>query len=160
MAPPKLVDHGDPTAGSCRLLPDRKRTWFSRAIALTGLAFLGALNYQLRLPPTVDSTILNYADGREVEMTAHVVEPDSSYSRPLLNNAYAQDRHILGIETESVRDGEESATLKCQLRLNVYGKENSVPELEYGRRFRWPSTATKSARPCFTAKPPRPPRRC
>jgi hypothetical protein len=53
----------------------RNRIWMPRALALAALLFLGALNIQLRPPDAPDLEILQYATGKELQVTAHVTRP-------------------------------------------------------------------------------------
>jgi competence protein ComEC len=110
------------------------RVWLPRTIALFAIAFLGVLNIQLRPPDIPDCSILAYADGRELELTAHVVDPGKFSAA--ISSSVSQDERLLVLETETVRNGDTVRQIQSRIRLNLYTTTSSGPHLEYGTHLR------------------------
>jgi competence protein ComEC len=104
----------------------RNRIWMPRTLALAALAFLGALNIQLRPPDSPDLEIFRYATGEELQITAHLTRPART------QNA----RQFLDVETEQITADHLTRPLRANLRLNLYQKQNQeAPALSYGTRI-------------------------
>ena len=93
----------------------------------------GALCLQLRnASPQTDSTILELADGREVTVTAHVVEEGNWRAA-----GFGGSRQSLDLETEEVVAEGQTYALRGGLRLNIYSKER---QSEYPDEVEGPSS--------------------
>ena len=104
----------------------RNRIWMPRALALASLLLLGALNIQLRPPAAPDLAILQYATGKEFQITAHIIRPVTPHNT----------RQSLDVETETIADDERTHPLRANLRLNLYQKQSQeTPALPYGTRI-------------------------
>ncbi len=103
----------------------------------------GAVCLQLRnASPQTDSAILELADGREVTLTAHVVE--EGYRR---SAGFGGSRLSLDLGTEQVLADGRRYELVSGIRLSVYSKklseypdqpeQSSVRDFHYGQRLRF-----------------------
>jgi len=106
------------------------QTFTAKALALSFLFFLGALNIQLRARPDVSAeNILAYADGREVPITAHVIAEGE-----IKASGYGGSMQRIDVVTEEVgfpaaekREGWGSPVHpEAGVRLNIYAKETTV----------------------------------
>jgi predicted membrane metal-binding protein len=104
----------------------RHRIWMPRALALAALLLLGALNIQLRPPAAPDLEVLQYATGKELQITAHITRP-----------VIAQNtRQSLDIETEDITADDYPHPLRANLRLNLYQRQSQeTSALSYGTRI-------------------------
>ncbi len=93
-----------------------------RSAALLGLAalfLLGALIFQTSAPENPgDSDLLEFADGAEAIVTAHV-----SKEGTLRQDGPNEIRQRLDLETEQISRGDQDFNIRAGLRLNVYDKE-------------------------------------
>ena len=111
------------------------RVWLPRTIALLTFVFLGILNVQLRPPEISDTTILAYADGRELELIGHIIDP-GKFQADMTSSGNHGDQRLLVIETESLKDVETLRRVQSRIRLNLYSKTNPALSLDYGTRLR------------------------
>jgi competence protein ComEC len=127
----------------------RRRAWLGRALSLAGVFALGALQLELQqLISRPDTGIQPYADGRELQITAHVlregrIQPDRD----------AETRETVDVETEEINDSRQVLAIHSGMRLTVYSTarkgaqtEGSLPAvsgsmrcLHYGERIRFPA---------------------
>ena len=114
---------------------------------LLGLAtffLVGALHIQLRdASPRLDTSILPYADHREVVMTAHIKAEGRIQA-----GGMAELRKTLDVESEQIHTGDgETVPVRSGVRVNLYSpgnEENSgaldvalyKPTFQYGDRIR------------------------
>jgi competence protein ComEC len=134
------------TAAAAYLLRRRRRSAF--ILGLGALLVLGALMVQVRVPGSAaDSGFLQFADGSEVVVTAHVTkEGTPQEERP------GDIRQRLDVETEQIARGNETFEVHSGLRLSVYeqqlkrdpGHEATQPDsaapvrlFHYGERLRF-----------------------
>ncbi|MGH9536442.1 MAG: ComEC/Rec2 family competence protein, partial [Terriglobales bacterium] len=136
-------------AAAARLLRRRRRSAF--ILGLGALFVLGALMVQVRIPGNAgDSALLQYADGSETLVTAHVTKEGTlQQERP------GDIRQRLDVETEQVVRGNESFEVHSGLRISVYDQQPSrsptapdqpaktdlpsVRLFHYGERLRFPA---------------------
>ena len=108
----------------------RRRPWIAGALTLAILFFVGALHVQLLRPEKLDTGILPYADGQEVEITAHVTRDGH-----LHDGGFGELRQTIDVETEQLTTASHSVDIRSGIRLNIYSPTNA--------------TDTKSAIPSF-----------
>ncbi|HEX3354668.1 MAG TPA: ComEC/Rec2 family competence protein [Terriglobales bacterium] len=136
-------------AAAAYLLRRRRRSAF--ILGLGALFVLGALMVQVRIPGNAgDSALLQYADGSETLVTAHVTKEGTlQQERP------GDIRQRLDVETEQVVRGNESFEVHSGLRISVYDQQPSrsptapdqpaktdlpsVRLFHYGERLRFPA---------------------
>ena len=122
----------------------RRRPWAAWAISLCALFVAGSLLIEVRAPEdTSANTILAFADGQEVTVTAHVVAaPD------LLARRRTETRLLLDLESEEIRTDEGVFAVRAGMRLSIYSKETDTEEasvssgqrsFRYGERLRFPA---------------------
>ncbi len=119
----------------------RRRKWLGVALALSSFFLAGALHIQLRGPASVPDTSLQpFADGQEVEMTAHVTRDGT-----LREAAPNEIRQSLDVETEEiVAANGQRIPVHSGVRLGIYSLRPeaapaSPPRLfRYGERIRLP----------------------
>jgi competence protein ComEC len=118
-----------------------RRKWLGVALALSSFFLAGALHVQLRGPTSVlDTSLQPFADGQEVEMTAHVTRDGT-----LREAAPNEIRQSLDVETEEIvaADGQRFP-VHSGVRLGIYSIRMeaalaSPPRLfRYGERIRLP----------------------
>ena len=121
----------------------RRRIAFGFALALGVLFFTGALNIQLRSSEvSFDTSILSFTDGREVTVTAHVVQQGE-----LREAGFGGMRQSVDVETEEITADGRTSPVTSGLRLGIYGKriegddpdqfEHAMRVLRYGERIRF-----------------------
>ena len=122
----------------------RKRAACAFYLALCGVFVLGAITIQVRHPANPgDPAILQFADGREVRLTAHVVAEGN-----VQEDGGGDTRQRLDIETEWVESGGQEVAIHSGVRVSFYGKAaryedgetshlNSMPSFRYGERLRF-----------------------
>jgi len=97
----------------------RRRTWLAGALALGTFFLGGALHIQLhgRRGP-LDTSTLRYADGQELEITAHVIRDGRSRQ-----GNFGELRQSLDVETEElVTNGGQHLPLHSGVRLGIYSR--------------------------------------
>ncbi len=114
-------------------------------LTLCGVFVLGALTIQVRRPSNPgDSAILQFADGREVRLTAHVVAEGN------VQEEGGDVRQRLDVETEQIESGAQQIAIRAGIRVNVYRKRAEAdlggnashivkPWFRYGERLRFPA---------------------
>src|SRR6266705_1657701 len=122
----------------------RRRPRYAAALALAALAILGTLNFQLRKSGTDSQSLLPFADGREVIVTAHVIRENNFPA-----HAGAERRQTLDVETEQLQaqtaeNAGSAVPLRAGVRLNAYSAQPSddendaanqpLPRFHYGER--------------------------
>ena len=110
-------------AGACFAL---RRSGLAWLLGLSTLFFLGALHIQLRNAlPRLDTSILPYADHREVQVTAHVT------AEGRIQRGAGELRLSLDVESEQILtpDG-RVVPVHSGIRLNVYipREDEETPE--------------------------------
>jgi competence protein ComEC len=129
----------------------RRRYALGLALALATLFLAGALHIQLRgTLPRLDTSILPYANGQELEITAHVTRDGR-----VQPGGFGELRQTLDVETEQITtEAGETLPLHSGIRLGIYtprtdkavSNEASVqtvraepfsPTLHYGQRIRF-----------------------
>lgn len=130
-----------------------RRPGVAWALALGTFFLAGAIHVQMRsAAPRLDTSILAYADRREVQLTAHV-----THEGRIQQGGFGEIRQVVDLESEQtqITDG-RVVPLHSGIRLNIYSPRevseenpgiNSAPlqKLHYGERVR-----------CLTKlKPPR-----
>ena len=123
----------------------RRRKWLPSVLALGTLFVAGALQIQLRVSASApDSSLKPFADGREIEMTAHVTREG-----PLREGGPSELRQTLDVQAEEffTADGTEIPS-HSGVRLGIYthqpvvsdlsGKEPARRLFHYGERIRFP----------------------
>jgi len=126
----------------------RRRKWIGVSLALGSLFVAGAIHIQLRGPAnTLDTTLLPFADGQQVKMTAHVTREGR-----FREGSPGELRQGVDIETEELAfDNGTRIPVHSGVRLSVYGarpeKSALIPGKEtapamrlfrYGERIRLP----------------------
>jgi competence protein ComEC len=115
----------------------RRRAWLAGALALGGLFLAGALHIQLHgLSTPLDTGILQYSDGQELDITAHVIR--EGRSRP---GSFGELQQTLDVETEEIV-GPDSRNIPVHsgVRLGIYSRnpeDAAVPILRCGERIRF-----------------------
>jgi hypothetical protein len=130
-------------ASGVYLLRRRGRSAF--LLGLGSLFILGALMVQVRDPAhSVDSSVLRFADGTEVIVTAHVTKEGT-----LQENGQRDVRQRLDVETEQIERGSEKFEVNSGVRISVYDPQPNTDVQEpaaaparlfhYGERLRYPA---------------------
>jgi competence protein ComEC len=113
-----------------------------RAAKLVGLCAIfagGALAVQLRLPENLGGLdVLQFADGREVTVTAHVIREGT-----LIKEGEGELRQQIDAETEQVILPDKTVEVVSGLRVSLYGQETEDRDqplrmFHYGERLRFP----------------------
>ena len=117
-----------------RFLAQRPRC--AVATALAGFMGAGALALEVRPPANPGWEILNFADGREVTLIAHVTKTGS-----VRDAGFGVLRQTLDVETEEVLTEGSATAVRGGVRLSLYADErtrNSAPghTYTYGERLR------------------------
>ncbi|HTD22002.1 MAG TPA: ComEC/Rec2 family competence protein [Terriglobales bacterium] len=128
-----------------------RRRWLARPLCFLALAFLGALNLQLRQisasHPENDERFAQITDGREVIVEGYALR--DGVSRP---SAFGGEAQLVDIAVENLFDGNVALPLKFSIRLNIYSQESYSEQAEdstnpgetqqflflYGERLRFP----------------------
>src|SRR5580698_6657954 len=98
------------------------------ALALGAVFLAGALHIQGRESvPRFDTSIQPYADGREVEITGHVIRDGR-----LQPGAFGEERQTLDVESEEIATaGNKITGIHSGIRVSVYGpRSSSVAAIE------------------------------
>jgi competence protein ComEC len=119
----------------------RRRKWLGVSLALGSFFLAGALHIQLRGPASLLATSLQpFADGQQVEMTAHVTR-EGSFREAAPN----ETRQSLDVETEEIiTDNGKQIPIHSGVRLGIYGDrpdEATPPAMRlfrYGERIQLP----------------------
>lgn len=127
----------------------QRRAWLAGALALGAFFFAGALHIQVEGSSSqVDTSVLDFADGEEVQIVAHVIR--DGRARDAGSEEIVQS---VDVETEEVtKNAGQSVPVHCGVRLSVYGprfgatqtldpKSNSSFShvFHYGERIRFPA---------------------
>jgi competence protein ComEC len=99
----------------------RRRSWTAKALSLGAWFLLGSFLIQIRNQPTIDSRILELADGRLVTLTAHVTREGYAQSAyPLAA------RESIDVETETIASPGEVWPVRAGVRLAIHEKPEEV----------------------------------
>jgi competence protein ComEC len=130
------------TVSGAYLLRRRGRPAF--IVGLGAIFFLGALMVQVHAPSDESSSgVLQFADGSEVIITAHVTKEGVSE-----RDGPDSIRQRIEVETEQITKDNEDLGVKSGLRVNVYGQQSKIePDQKatptilfiYGERLRFPA---------------------
>jgi competence protein ComEC len=121
----------------------RRRARFPFALGLGTLFVLGALIVQVSgTDRSGDSRLLQFADGSEVVVTAHVTQEGTPQKE-----GSGGVRQRLDLETEQIVRGNERVEVQAGLRVSVYDQEPKQEQEEhvtvrlfhYGERLRFPA---------------------
>jgi competence protein ComEC len=114
----------------------RKRRWFGAGLALGAFFLAGALHIQLRGSASpLDTSLYAFADGQNVEMTAHVIRAGG-----FREAAPDELKQSLDVETEEITT-ETGARIPVHsgVRLGIYAPSSTKMRLfHYGERFHLP----------------------
>ena len=96
----------------------QRRVCLGRALVLGAVFLVGALHVQVRGAAThFDTSIQELADGRELQIMAHVIR--DGQSRPA---SFGEIRQAVDVETEQVTaDGAPGLPVRSGIRLTIYG---------------------------------------
>jgi competence protein ComEC len=119
----------------------RRCKWLGVALALGAFFLAGALHIQLRgSAPLLDTSLRPFADGQQVEITAHVTREGR-----LREGATNEVRQSLDVETEQiVTEGGTRIPIHSGVRLGIYSArpDGAAPPtirlFRYGERIRLP----------------------
>jgi competence protein ComEC len=117
----------------------RRRTWLAGALALGAFFLGGALHIQLhgRVAP-LDTSILPFADGQEIDITAHVIRDGR-----LRQGTFGELQQRLDIETEEIVTGDgQHIPVHSGVRLGIYGRNQPRTDAEFAE----PKTSTAAMR--------------
>jgi hypothetical protein len=111
------------------------------ALGLGTVLVAGALIIQVRSPNNLNNaSVLQFADGREVLVTAHVMSEGN-----LQEEGSGDVRQSLDVETEEIAASGETVRIRSGLRVSLYGKQVKNEEaagvtpihlFRYGERLR------------------------
>lgn len=119
-----------------------RRTWAALALGFSTLIAAGAFCIQVRPPADVgDINILQFTDGREVVLTAHVIKEGIAHSE-----SFGTTRRSLDVETEQVESNGRVFPIHSGIRMSFYSKEEDEDSRETPASFQY------GTRFCFTAK--------
>lgn len=121
----------------------RHRAWAASALGLATLLAAGAFSIQARPPDdTGDANILQFTDGREVSVTAHIIKEGM-----IQMEAFGNTRRSIDVETEQIESDGAIFPIRSGARVNLYDKETPdedtqelaifPPSLSYGARLRF-----------------------
>ncbi len=114
----------------------RRRAWAAIALGLGTLIAGGAFVIQVRPPADIgDINILQFTDGREVILTAHVIK--EGIARP---ESFGTTRRSVDLETEQIESDEKSFPIHAGIRISFYNKDDgdaAVSNFRYGDRLRF-----------------------
>jgi competence protein ComEC len=89
------------------------------ALGLGTILVAGALIIQVRIPNNLNNaSVLQFADGREVLVTAHVTAEGN-----LREEGSGDVRQSLDVETEEIAASGETVRIRSGLRVSLYGKQ-------------------------------------
>lgn len=108
----------------------RRRVWAASTLALGALFLCAALHIQLfGTGKPLDTAILAFADGQEVEIIGHVTREGK-----LREGAPGELRQTLDIETEEVITSDElQVPVRSGVRLGIYQPDESPPAVNAAR---------------------------
>ncbi|TMC47796.1 MAG: ComEC family competence protein, partial [Chloroflexi bacterium] len=129
----------------------QRRVWLGRGLTLGAVFLVGALHVQVRGASTsLDTKIQEFADGRQLQITAHVVRDGK-----LRPGSFGETRQTVDVETEEVAvDAASAVPVHSGIRLNIYAPHpKEAPEeggeqapgatpirfFVYGERIRFPA---------------------
>ncbi|HET9409079.1 MAG TPA: DNA internalization-related competence protein ComEC/Rec2 [Candidatus Sulfotelmatobacter sp.] len=94
----------------------RSREAAAIALALAAVFMAGTLHVQLRPAPTRNISIEPFTDGRELQITAHVIRGGN-----LRQASFGEWRQVLDVETEQIdSDDGQVFPVRAGIRLNLY----------------------------------------
>src|SRR5580704_4046945 len=95
----------------------RHRPWLAKALVLSGLFLAGAMHIQLRSQSDRVNTEINpLADGRELQIAAHVIRDGR-----VQPGSFGEMRQTLDVETEEVKTGADAGMpLHSGIRMSIY----------------------------------------
>ena len=107
-----------------------KRAWLAKTLSLAMWVLLGAFLIQIRTHSRNENSantpaILDFADGRDVTLTAHVIK-----------EGYVQETHPgatrqpIDVETEEIASGGTSSPVRAGVRLSIYEKSRNHDPVE------------------------------
>jgi hypothetical protein len=97
----------------------QRRVWTASALGLSTLIAAGAFCIQVRPPADIGNlNILQFAGGREVILTAHVIKEGIVRSE-----SFGTTRRSLDVETEQVESNGDIFRIRAGLRVSFYSKE-------------------------------------
>jgi competence protein ComEC len=117
----------------------RGRGRAARLVGLGAVFATGALAAQLRLPENLGALdLLQFADGREVSVTAHVMREGT-----LVEEREGELRQQMDVETELITLPNAKVEVRSGLRVSFYAKRSEdldqpVRLFHYGERLRFP----------------------
>jgi competence protein ComEC len=109
---------GGQAIGMAAMYFAQRRVWLGRALALSAVFLVGALHVQVRgSAQPLDTRIEEFADGRELQITAHVMRDGK-----LRPGSFGETRQAVDVETEEVAAaGAAPVPVRSGIRLNIYG---------------------------------------
>ena len=119
----------------------RRRTWLGAALALGAIFLAGALHIQLRgKVPTTDTDLQPFADGQQVEITAHVAREGHIRAELPREGLPHEVSQSLDVQTEEiVTENGTRIPIHSGVRLGVYSTTTTATHLfRYGERLRLP----------------------
>lgn len=100
-----------------------RRSWMARALSFAIWIILGALLVQVRGTPTTgDARIVEFADGREATITAHVTR--EGYARA---EGPRSIREPIDLESETIERDGQTTPIRAGVRLTIYKKVDPAP---------------------------------
>ena len=136
-------------AAAAYFAPRRSRPGW--ALALATFFLIGALHVQLRgSSPHLDTTIVPYAEHKELQITAHVTR-----NGRLQEGGFREIRQTVDVETETIQTAEgQTVAVHSGIRLSIYSPrqndivsgdstsqaastDNPMPVFHYGDRLRF-----------------------
>ena len=114
-----------------------RRSQFAWAIALTAIFIAGAFHIQISGAGThLDTSIQLYADGQELQITAHVTRDGR-----LQPSGVGEVRQVLELETEAIQtNASQVIQVHSGIRIGIYAPESALMHaFEYGDRIRFPA---------------------
>ena len=112
-----------------------RRSRFGWAIALGALFFAGALHIQARhADTTLDTSVLPYADGQELQITGYVVRDGRVQAGSLGESRQTVEIHVEQVET----DAGEVTPVHSGIRVSIYAPSGTpMLAFQYGERLRF-----------------------
>jgi competence protein ComEC len=114
-----------------------RRAWAASALGLGTLIAAGAFCIQVRPPADIgDINILQFTDGREVVLTAHVIK--EGIARP---ESFGNTRRSVDLETEQIESDGNLFPIRAGARISFYNKDgdDAAVHFQYGARLRFPA---------------------
>ncbi len=99
-----------------------RRAWLGWTLAATAFFVLGALSVQVRSSvPRLDTSIQPYADGQDLQITAHVTRDGR-----LQPGGFGEIRQTLDVQIEEIKaiDG-QTATIHSGIQLSIYSPHSN-----------------------------------